>query len=170
MVGLGDLSGGSFGSLGYGVSADGSVVVGSSRGVSGVEAYRWTAIGGMVGLGDLAGGVFESAAFGASGDGSIVVGTSTTAIDSEAFLWSQSLGMVNLKTYLQGKGVAGLDGWRLSAAEYISPDGLTIVGDGTNPMGQNEGWIVTVPEPPSVTLLSVGAVLLAGTAVRRRRT
>ena len=58
-TGLGDLTGGSFQSRAYGVSSDGSVVVGGSSSTSGTEAFRWTSSG-MVGLGDLPGGFFWS--------------------------------------------------------------------------------------------------------------
>jgi len=52
---LGDLAGGDFASDALGVSADGSVVVGSSSSALGFsEPFRWTSEGGMVGLGDLA--------------------------------------------------------------------------------------------------------------------
>lgn len=58
--GLGDLAGGSFYSEVFGVSADGSKVVG--RSVSGSdEAFIWTASGGMVGLGRLPGGAYSAA-------------------------------------------------------------------------------------------------------------
>ena len=50
MLGLGDLDGGTFDSVGEGVSGDGSVVVGSGESPSGREAYRWTQSSGMVGL------------------------------------------------------------------------------------------------------------------------
>ena len=50
MVGLGDLPGGSFDSCAYGVSGDGSLVVGNGSSASGGEAFRWTADGGMVDL------------------------------------------------------------------------------------------------------------------------
>jgi probable HAF family extracellular repeat protein len=72
--GLGDLSGGTFESAAYGVSADGSVVIGGADSTSGDEAFRWTQAGGMVGLGDLPGGAFGSRAYGVSADGSVVVG------------------------------------------------------------------------------------------------
>ena len=71
---LGDLAGGNFSSAAYGISADGSVVVGQSSSASGLEAFRWTLDGGMVGLGDLPGGTFTSKARGTSADGSAVVG------------------------------------------------------------------------------------------------
>jgi len=51
MVALGDLPGGTDRSLAYGVSADGSVIVGVGNSTSGNEAFRWTASTGMVGLG-----------------------------------------------------------------------------------------------------------------------
>ena len=43
--GLGDLDGGFFGSKAYGISADGSVVVGQGSSSSGGEAFRWTSEG-----------------------------------------------------------------------------------------------------------------------------
>jgi probable HAF family extracellular repeat protein len=57
----------------YGVSADGSVVVGRSYNAAGQwRAFRWTASGGMQDLGTLGGS--ESEAYGVSADGSVVVG------------------------------------------------------------------------------------------------
>ena len=47
MVGLGDLSGGSFYSTASGVSADGSVVVGNSNSANGQEAFIWNSRQGM---------------------------------------------------------------------------------------------------------------------------
>ena len=78
---LGDLPGGSFGSGAYGISADGSVVVGfGDSGDSGdpvlTEAFRWTSGGGIVGLGELPGGGFGSVAYAVSADGGVVVGDS----------------------------------------------------------------------------------------------
>ena len=67
--GLGDLPGGGFGSNAFGVSADGSIVVGVGSSAAGNQAFRWTAAGGMVGLGDLPGGNFDSRANGVSADG-----------------------------------------------------------------------------------------------------
>ena len=70
-MGLGDLPGGSFSSGASSISADGSVVVGSSAVATVLvpgrppfsqtlsEAFRWTQASGMVGLGDLPGGPFE---------------------------------------------------------------------------------------------------------------
>ena len=53
-----------------------------------------------------------------------------------------------------------LTGWALKSATGISADGLTIVGTGTNPVGFDEGWIATIPEPSTLLLLGLGGLLL----------
>lgn len=126
--GLGDLPGGTVESLGFGVSRDGSVVVGQSRSGSDsgnvIEAFRWTQSTGMIGLGDLSGGGFRSRAWGASADGSVVVGSgnSGTLPDAriEAMRWSQSTGMLGLGD------LPGGDFW--SEAYGVSANGSVIFG------------------------------------------
>ena len=82
MAGLGDLPGGVFGSDAWGVSADGSVVVGGSYSASGIgEAFRWEN-GVMTGLGDLPGGSW-SWAHAVSADGLVVVGGGDSASGRE---------------------------------------------------------------------------------------
>jgi probable HAF family extracellular repeat protein len=153
MVGLGYLAGGFLYSEAYGVSSDGSVVVGLSDTASAVEAFRWTSGGGMVGLGDLPGGWFYSEAHGVSPDGSVVVGVSRTASGYEVFIWDAGNGMLNLKDVLFNDHGLDLTGWTLTGAAGalgISSDGLTIVGVGINPDGYEEAWIATFREatPP----------------------
>jgi len=58
-----------------------------------------------------------------------------------------------------------LSGWTLEGATGISADGDTIVGDGTNPMGNPEGWIATIPEAGTGLLVMVGVL---GFAITRR--
>lgn len=125
---LGDLPGGSFTSDAYGISADGSVVIGRSLSASGLEAFRWTQGGGMVGLGDLAGGSFQSIANGVSADGSVVIGSSISADGVEAFRWTSGGGMVGL-----GDLAGGADS---SVAYGVSADGSVVVGFGTNVLNQ----------------------------------
>ncbi len=172
MVGLGGLVGPALFSIATAVSADGSVVVGESTSASGEEAFRWTQAGGMVGLGDLPGGALASFATAVSADGSVVVGRGMSALGGEAFMWDSVHGMRNLSDVLVGDfGLgASLTGWTLTQATAISPDGLAIVGFGTNPIGETEAWIANlgpaaVPEPS--TLLFVGSGLAALATWRR---
>jgi probable HAF family extracellular repeat protein len=119
-------------STGEGVSADGSVVVGSVRTAIGNNpAYYWTAAGGMVQIGDLPGGSFLADVTGVSANGSVVVGhsSSTNAMggDREAFRWTQAGGMVAL---------GDLPGGTLSSrVADVSADGSVIVGTGQGAAG-----------------------------------
>jgi probable HAF family extracellular repeat protein len=146
MVGLGDLTGGSFNSKARAISADGSTVVGRGRSASRTEAFRWTSGGGMMGLG------FYGDAWGVSADGSTIVG-----FGGEAVIWDSTHGVRELDTVLTDLGL-DLSGWTLSSARDVSDDGRVIVGWGTNPSGQPEGWIAVLadPEVPQVPALSPG--------------
>jgi probable HAF family extracellular repeat protein len=171
MVRLNDLSGLSFDSHAQSVSADGSVIVGvaNMRHPANPEAFRWTSDGGMVSLGQLPGGGYSSIAFDVSADGSIVVGSGRTAAsDDEAFLWTSDGGMRNLRELLIQNGASGLTGWTLTTASAITPDGRTIVGTGINPAGNREAWLVTIPEPSTLTLAALTSFALLAAWARRR--
>lgn len=115
---LGVLPGGSF-SDGFGVSAEGSVVVGTSDSAGGFRAFRWTAAEGMTSLGVLPGHE-SSEGRGISADGSTIVGVSGNSVDSEPFRWTQAGGM-------QGLGhLPGNDDDATALA--VSGDGAVIVG------------------------------------------
>jgi uncharacterized membrane protein len=142
LVPLGDLTGGAFASEPFGMTPGASVIVGEAASASGVEAFRWTAGGGFIGLGDLDGGEFHSTAFDLSADGATIVGFGTGASGPEAFVWDAQHGLRPLKDMLVAGGVPDLAGWQLLEATGISADGKTIIGNGTNPSGDAEGWIV----------------------------
>ena len=122
MVGLGFLPNGEA-SYAYGVSADGSTVVGGT----GNQAFRWTAEGGMVGLGYAPGDGFSSA-YGVSADGSVVVGTGLSATvgnpEVQAIRWTAETGVVGI---LGGHG-SGTNPQALA----VSADGSVVVGTSYN--------------------------------------
>ncbi len=138
------------------ISADGSTIIGecrSNNSQNGLEAFRWTQAGGMVGLGDLSGGSFQSFAYACSADGSVIVGMAT--IDGpvgpfgggsapRAFIWDQQHGIRDLQDLLLTEG-APIAGWKLTEARGLSADGRTIVGTGTDPNGNTQAWIATLP-------------------------
>ncbi len=146
MIGLGDLPGGVFESRALAVSANGQVIVGFGSTLYGQRAFRWTRRTGMVELGVPESG-FESNALAVSSNGAVIVGTGNTCgpPTREAFVWDRVNGMCLLKDVLADDFGLDLSSWRLSAATDVSPDGSTIVGNGTNPIGKYEAWVASVP-------------------------
>ncbi len=93
---VGTLEAGGF-SDAYGISGDGSVVVGASsspRYPGQTEAFVWTAAAGLAGIGGDPSGEFFSTAWDASFDGSILGGVGFVAGGpaAQAFLWTQEAG------------------------------------------------------------------------------
>jgi probable HAF family extracellular repeat protein len=133
-TGIGDLPGGHVSSGAYGLSADGSTVVGFSRSSLDNEAIRWTHAGGMQGLGFLPhSGISTPAsrALGVSGDGSVISGWSDSTVNSvlaiRAFRWTESTGM----TYLPSVPPAETGG----IAHDVSNSGTAIAGFHGTPSG-----------------------------------
>lgn len=123
MVGLGVVSPNEPRSIGSGISADGSTIVGYS-GTPGSQSMRYTDTLGMEGIGDIPGGLFGSYARGVSGDGSIIVGMGRSDIGGiEAYRWTESGGFESLGDLPGGE--------HASEANAISRDGQFIVGWGT---------------------------------------
>ncbi len=146
------------------ISEDGTVVVGHSDVAGGVRAFRWTAAGGMEQLGVAPGP--STFAEGVSVDGSVVVGHFNN--ETDALFWTQATGVMSVKDYLVDVEGINLDGWSLESAEAVAVDGdsLTIVDNGFNPDGFQEGWIATiiVPEPDEnlCILVALGIVFFLG--------
>jgi probable HAF family extracellular repeat protein len=159
-----------------GVSADGSVVVGTGRVVIGPslvnEASRWTTAGEIDGLGDLPGGQFHSVATDVSADGAVVVGNSDAGNGSpEAFFWTEDTGIISVRAFLSAYGVTNHLDWRLEASG-VSADGRTIAGTAYHATQPSQAFIATVPEPSTLalaTLIGVGAFAVGWTTSQRRR-
>ncbi|MCE1244985.1 MAG: autotransporter domain-containing protein [Oryzomicrobium sp.] len=117
---------GGFYSSAYGVSADGSVVVGENLD----RAFRWTEATGMVSLGTLNNGS-SSYANGVSADGSVVVGYDVEAASSQqrAFRWTEANGMVSLGMLNNGSN---------SYATAVSADGKVVVGTANDGAASNQ--------------------------------
>lgn len=122
-TGLGHLPGAStLVSIGYGISADGSVVTGYSSSAEGSQAFRWEGGTGMVGLGDLAGGGFDSRGMGASADGTFIAGTGEAASGDRGVRWEEAGTPSSIEI---GDLPGGSD---RSSASGISNDGQVVVG------------------------------------------
>lgn len=114
----------------FGVSANGSVVVGTDYGLQNDMGFYWTSWNGTSAIGStVAGG--SSTAYGVSGDGNVVVGYAPDPSDpsnNQAFRWTPWDGMQALG------GITGsTDTW--SSASAVSADGSTIVGEGHTAFG-----------------------------------
>jgi uncharacterized membrane protein len=126
LVGLGNLRGGNGLSRAFGISADGSTIVGESMWATppgttgwGPQAFRWTADAGIVGLGLLPGSS-STRAMAVSADGSVIVGDNNVFSPvRRAFRWTAGEGMIEIAE--QADGV-------FSSAKDVSADGAVIVG------------------------------------------
>lgn len=118
----------------FGVSGDGSVIVGWSDGAAS-DSSRRVAVRWFAGSADELGwlpGLDRTEAFDVSDDGQVIVGTASNGGPNEGFRWTPSTGMQSLG--------AGTD------AEAVSPDGTYIVGQYAGKAGRwsaAEGWIST---------------------------
>ena len=136
--GLQDITGTVSSSTAQAISADGSVVVGQSES----QAAKWDAGADAVSLGLF--GIAKDA----SADGTVIVGN---ANQGGAFFWLGTPAFLKVMLmHISGLPVAG---WTLAAATGVSDDGRTIVGWGTNPLGQMEGWIARLDRLPTTTEL-----------------
>ena len=119
--GLGDLPGGAYSSAAFGISPNGSTIVGHSSSGTLAEACRWTSGGPIQPLGHLSGAVYGSYAYGVSADGLTIVGECDNGTDYRAFRWTPIAGMVDLGDLTTG-------GNGQSEGREISANGSIIVG------------------------------------------
>ena len=162
------------------ISGDGSTLVGylpdfvsAAPGECSSPGCRWEAFEWRVETDELIplGGFqdpkyYESTAADVTFDGSVIVGRGRTSIGSRAAIWFPDRQIMRVDEVLAALGI-DVGGWQLNSAQFVSDDGLTIIGQGLNPSGSPEAWIAVIPEPS--TALLVGAGLLAIGARRRVR-
>src|SRR5262245_25566074 len=151
---LGNLGGGE--SFALAASSDGSTVVGQSRTVNNIHAFRWTSAG-IRDLGSL--GDWSSAAD-VSADGTVVVGSATPPPPgglTMAFRWTASRGMENLNTVLRRLGVS-TGGWQLVFANGVSADGTVIVGMAENLTTHMDAPFRAVVPPPVCARVTCAAL------------
>ncbi len=139
LVSIGDLPGSTTWSRTWGISGDGSTIVGTGTASDGSSAFRWTSSGGMVALG---GGA--NAAHDASYDGSVIVGTLRDDAGTRAAIWDPVNGTRDLAAMLTAEYGLDLSGWTLSEAVSVSDSGRVIAGNGINPAGVEEAWVVVL--------------------------
>ena len=109
------------------ISPDGNTVIGSRPDGT---SFRWTRSGSLDLL--IPGYVSDM-----TRDGATIVGSAAGA----PFIWTETDGTQPLSVFLSERGVV-LEGWQLHGARLISEDGNVLVGNGTNPQGEPEGWRV----------------------------
>ena len=127
-------------SIAYGVSADGSVVVGYSYNANNdLEAFRWVD-GTMTGLGFLP-SFAKSYANAISADGSVVVGYADDSnYNGKAFRWTLETGMESVEDWLSNAGVSIAAWSTLDNASSTNSDGSVVVGSGVNANGDEEAF------------------------------
>jgi probable HAF family extracellular repeat protein len=148
MVPLGDGPNGTYATEANAVSADGTVIIGKST----AGAFRWTASRfEIIGIPN-----FITIVNAMTADGSIVAGwTNRWGLTARAALWDEQHGWRAVENILVQDYHLDLTGWSLQEATGISADGLTIFGNGKDPLGRYQGWIAHVPEPSTIILLAL---------------
>lgn len=154
------------------VSGDGSTVIGPSSGPGVNKSFIWTESDGMMEVERLnsSRSIMLTAL---TEDGSIGVGYESFQYSPfsdlySAVIWDKD-GSHYFQDFLADEYGLILPGWTLRSAYGISSDGRFIVGEATNPSGQLEAYRISIiPAPSSLTLLAIGASLVAaGKGLRR---
>jgi len=103
------------------------------------------------------------------------VGVINGDISDRAFIWDPNYGVRDLRDVLANDyGLADeLGDWRLTDIRGLSADGRTILGTALEPTGPNQFveriYIVTVAEPSTYALATIGLIGIAGVIRQRKR-
>jgi len=109
-------------STGRGVSADGSIFVGTELN----KAARWAAVGPQFVLDDLPGGCDESTAIGVSADGNVIIGTCRASSQTRAVRW---VGSVPEEIHVPTSDARGVSADEYVIAGNANGDGYVWYGD-----------------------------------------
>jgi len=78
-----------------------------------------------------------------SDDGQVVVGFAGRVVTGfRPFFWSEATGIVDVQLFLYFQGYEDMLFWNLLRAHSVSADGTVLGGEGVNPNGQIEGFVV----------------------------
>ena len=156
-----------YGGEAFGINNSGQVVgLSWNLGESVAHAYIY-GNGTMTDLGLLPG--FNNAQAVAIDNNGEVVGVLSPSMgsaerDRHAFMYSNGT-MYDLNSLLDDSGAD----WTLNVANSVNDHGA-IVGEGINPSGKQDAFLLTpVPEPSSIILLTVGGLALFGATLSKRR-
>ena len=165
LVQLSDLTGGAMAAAAYAISDNKTRIVGTGTSGSGAEGVIWS-VGNpnpitVTSVGDLPGGDVNCQLLAVNSDGSRTAGRGTDDTGTTAVIWTQALGLRKLATVMQDLGIAPT-GWSFREVTGMSSDGKVLVGNGTNPSGQNQAWVITnadslflsLPPLPAVSIFS----------------
>jgi hypothetical protein len=146
----------------WGLSQDGSVLVGTVETGAGRVVFRWES-GIMTTVGDLPGGVYESLATAMTPDGAVIVGLGNDAIGTAPFYWNVAGGIRPIEELLTTEAGLDLTGWQLLSVADLSNDGLTLTGNGRH-LGSDVGYrahLGSSTAVPGVAGSAIARVLLA---------
>jgi uncharacterized membrane protein len=161
----------------WGMTPDGSILYGRITfrrpdGAGGFhqeyEAIRWVN-GVMESMGDLPGGPVSAGFYAANAAGNLIGGGSWNATRSVAVVWDPVDGLRELKPILEQEYGLDLSGWILDSVLGISSDGSVLTGFGRNPDGDQQPWVVAIPEPSGGLTLPAGLVFVWALGRWRRR-
>jgi probable HAF family extracellular repeat protein len=143
---IGGLPGDSGGTV-TALSSDGRTAGGVSRNAQGgIRAFRWTASRGVASL-DATDASNATYAAGISGDAQRIVGWTTAASQTDAaVVWDSNGGVHALGDLLAPDARAAFERWSQTRARAVSSDGRTLTGDGVNPGGQREAWLIQLAD------------------------
>jgi len=135
-------------SFANGISGDSKTVVGYGRPMTSGEttAFYWTTLSGIQPLSAPA-GLPYTVANAVNEHGTIIVGCATAnteETDYQAIMWNNKGVPKTIASVAAANGLS-TTGWTLTCATSVSASGKTIVGNGIDPDGYNEAWILQLP-------------------------